>query len=121
MELDMKTLREIELEYKVRDLELKLYAMAGKSSILGREDDIQDVASYNTDYKELPMVCRVAVKDEFSKTQVILKSFGENAIGMAYYVDKLTTPSEHHLQQALVSMHEKLMYDIVRMRMDNNK
>jgi hypothetical protein len=113
----MKTLRECELEQKIHDLEFRLVLAQKNTASLGRLDDVDYSKSIEVGYGELPMAARVCATFLEPRLSVVLESIGnQEKFQHAYYIDRSLIADKFHLEQALVSMHEKLIYQILQSR-----
>lgn len=113
----MKTLREMELEHEVWELERKLYDLTKKDRKLDCYDPIPssiDCSTYGA--RELPMVARVAMEDSSVATRksVVLHSTDKDRIQFGYYLPSETLYDRRHIEQVMVTMHENLMHQIVK-------
>ena len=113
----MKTLREVELEMKIHDLEKELWQAKGKYEkiTLGEHDAIPCEL---LKVREIPMVARVQIqKMGDQQYQIILRSELPNMpITYGYYLDTRILYTKRHLEQALLDMHERLIHSIARER-----
>jgi hypothetical protein len=116
----MKTLREFELELKVHELEHQLREFQGKAIAFGYADDIDysRAISIKSQYGDLPMAAQVLAVYGHKRLSVVLETVGcKDTFRHAYYLDREVTADKRHLEQALVSMHEKVIYQILRNRL----
>ena len=115
----MKSLREHELEYEVGKLKRRVWELEGSQIFLTGADDLDDVRTVGA--HELPVVAMVRVepKNPYDKSEglrLLMETRGRESLGMSYHLGPEVVADDRHLEQALVTMHERLIHKIITRR-----